>query len=122
LSIDTLGFLRAVTGNRQKHKVIGLRAGYQTVDLAQHVGAFGLSVDQGHDVLGAHLLQRVLDIARIGDGALELPVVLIGIDADDQGANVTAGRTSHREVLGGMRGGTGQRKRENRRRHSSDRR
>ena len=89
-ALDRLRLLGAMAGDRQDDEIIGFGALDQAADALQDVRAIGLPVDQHGDVAGAHRAQRVVDIAGICNGSLELANVLIGIDADDQAANGAA--------------------------------
>ena len=96
-AFHALRLLRAVTGDREHDQILRPRARHQPVKLAHDRGAVGLAVDQRGHVAGAHAAQRALDIAGVGDRALERPIVAIGIDADDQCSHGAAIRRAQDE-------------------------
>ena len=98
-SLDPLRLLRAMARDRDHHQVAARGALNQRFDRADHRIATGLLVDQDRHVIDAAAAQRAFDVARIRHGALQRTHVPIGIDPDQQRADLAFLRGAQRDRL-----------------------
>ena len=89
-SLDALGLLRSVAGNRQEDDIVGPGTLDQRADFAQDVRPVGLGVDQGSHIADAHPLRLDSMIAGIRGRAFQFPDMLIVVNSDHQRPHLAA--------------------------------